>query len=108
MEFKVYYFPFRNITDVPITMKNIEAQSIIRLDINVDGNYDEFRKMISPSDTTKMDKKNIRLKIIIGNIVYCFDRFGNGIAEGKNPVFIDIKKFEKVISDRGINIKLLD
>lgn len=103
---QIFYFPFSFQTDVGITRRTIESQALICIKINASYMIESLEGLIVPRDGITMETYNIRLKLICNGRTYFFDRLGNGVVDGKKPVFINREKFESMVSSQKINLAL--
>jgi hypothetical protein len=106
MHTQISYFPFAYSTDAPITRNSIDSEALIFIRIDTNFIVDRIDSIISSKGSAPIDEKNIRLKLLLKGHTYLFDRLGNGTIDGHTSVHIDPKKFETLVSDKKIDLKL--
>ncbi len=103
---KIYYIPFDVQTYEPVSADNIDNQAFIVISMRRDWISEEILSCITPTTPISMDKKGVRLKIIIKNDVYLFDANGNGVMNHKRAVFLNTNKIGHILSAKKVVIPM--
>jgi hypothetical protein len=96
---KVYYIPFRILTSVPVTQKDIEKRAHYKGSINDKSSIEKIKKVIKQCVPGKFDESMVRAEVKFSNEVYFFDAFGgmfNGSKSSKVDSVAIEKEFERI------------
>jgi len=104
--FRIAYLPFSVQTYAPVTTQNIERNAYLTISVRNQSIPKAVISLINNESTNKMDPKSIRLLVTQDQTKYIFDRYGHGLRNGKQPVCISTKEFEKLITEDRINLPL--